>query len=136
MLIIRDVRRGGGGAGGAGGFGALAFKFPVCKGVVLFEVDARDCTVASFFFDLEMVSTAGSPAVELKIFLGGRLTELDFCLPDACKSILFDLVEWLSNTEGPFSLLLLLFVSSLPLLAALGVTAFFVLPTVVVSPFG
>lgn len=25
----------------------LAFKFPVCKGAVLFGADARDCTVAS-----------------------------------------------------------------------------------------
>lgn len=44
LLIIRDGRRGGG--GGAGGFGALVFKFPVCKVAVLFEVDTRDCTVA------------------------------------------------------------------------------------------
>ena len=27
-------------------FGALVFKFPVCKVAVLFEVDTRDCTVA------------------------------------------------------------------------------------------
>jgi hypothetical protein len=27
-------------------FGALVFKFPVCKAAVLFEVDTRDCTVA------------------------------------------------------------------------------------------
>lgn len=90
----------------------------------------------SFLFVLEMVSTAGSPIVELKIFLGGRLTELDFCLPDACKSILLDLVEWLSNAEDAFSLLLLLLVSSLLLLAAFGVTAFLGLATVVVSPLG
>jgi len=44
LLVIRDGRRGGG--GGAGGFGALVFKFPVCKVAVLFEVDTRDCTVA------------------------------------------------------------------------------------------
>jgi hypothetical protein len=90
----------------------------------------------SFFFVLEMVSTAGSPTLELKIFLGGRLTELDLCLPDTCKSILLDLVDWLSNAEGPFSLLLLLLVSSLLLLAAFGVTAFLGLATVVASLFG
>jgi hypothetical protein len=27
-------------------FGALTFTFPVCKGVVFFDVDARDCIVA------------------------------------------------------------------------------------------
>jgi hypothetical protein len=27
-------------------FGALAFTFPVCKGVAFFDVDARDCIVA------------------------------------------------------------------------------------------
>jgi hypothetical protein len=137
LLIVRDGRRGGG--GGAGGFGALVFKFPVCKVAVLFEVDTRDWTVAwmpSFFFVLEMVSTAGSPTLELKIFLGGRLTELDLCLPDTCKSILLDLVDWLSNAEGPFSLLLLLLASSLLLLAVFGVTAFLGLATVVASLFG
>jgi len=86
----------------------------------------------SFFFVLEMFFTAGSPTLELKIFLGGRLTELDFCLPDTCESILLDLVDWLSNAESPFSLL----VSSLLLLAALGVTAFLGLSTVVASLFG
>jgi len=90
----------------------------------------------SFFFVLEMFFTAGSPTLELKIFLGGRLTELDFCLPDTCESILLDLVDWLSNAEGPFDLLLLLLVSSLLLLAAFGVTAFLGLATVVASLFG
>jgi len=85
---------------------------------------------------LEMFFTAGSPTLELKIFLGGRLTELDFCLPDTCESILLDLVDWLSNAESSFSLSLLLLVSNLLLLAALGVTAFLGLSTVVASLFG
>ena len=91
LLVVLDGRRGGG--GGAGGFGALDLVFPACKGVVFFDVDARDCPVAempSFFFSLAKVA---SPTLELSIFLAGRFTELDFCLPATCKSILSGLVK-------------------------------------------
>lgn len=91
LLSVLDGRRGGG--GGVGGFGALGLEFPVCKGVVFFDADARDCTVAgmpSFFFSLAKVA---SPTLELSILLAGRFTELDFCFPATCKSILFGLVK-------------------------------------------
>lgn len=91
LLVVLDGRRGGG--GGVGGFGALDLVFPVCKGVVFFDADARDCPVAgmpSFFFSLAKVA---SPTLELSIFLAGRFTELDFCLPATCKSILAGLVK-------------------------------------------
>jgi hypothetical protein len=133
LFVVREGRRGGG--GGGGGFELLPFTFPVCKVIALFDVDARDCAATSFFFGLVKVCSAGSPILELNSFRGGRWTELDFCLPAICRSVIFDPTECLPTFEGPSSSLILLFVPMLMLLEAFGVPAFLTIPTVVVAPF-